>query len=220
VSLKDVLKTYQSTQVLIPPLDRYLMSLNQQNRVGDGWIHPSGITRCLGETYACLAGLPMKEVIDARLRRIFDNGTSVHRRIQKCLLRAGLTIPSKTDKKYGEHQYQNDEWKIHGTADGILKAGPHILEIKSINSNQFKVMSGPKYEHIWQAHLYMWMSEIGKALFLYESKDTQELREYVIEFDQEVFDTIFERVKYVNECFKRKEKPIQWVCGKCDYCRK
>jgi hypothetical protein len=217
MSLKDILKTFKTDQILVPALDRYLISLNDK-KPGDGFIHPSGITRCLNETYANMVGAISKDNIDPRLRRIFDNGHYTHRRLQRYLLKAGLLVPSKD--KFGEHEFTNKQWRIHGTADGILKAGPRILEIKSMNSRQFMTLQGPKPEHIWQAHLYMWMSNIKESVFLYENKDTQDLKEFLSPFDEETFETIFERVKYVNVCYDSKQRPDRWICGNCEFCER
>ena len=217
MALKDLLRTYKDDRILVPAIDRYLLTLNEEG-FGDGWIHPSGIARCVRSQFYSLLRAPKVEDVNAKLRRIFENGDYTHLRLQRLMLRAKLTIPSLDNNK-GEHKFESKKYRVRGTCDGIIKSNDAILEIKSINQRGFSALSGPKAEHIWQTHLYMWGLQKKLVVYLYECKDTQDLREFVRPFDQETFDTIFERIEYLNKCYDNGKLPDKWSCvdgASCD----
>jgi hypothetical protein len=161
--------------------------------------------------------VPSIENISPKVRRIFNNGDHMHLRLQKYMLDAGITKPNPLNKN-GEWAFEVKKWRVRGSADGIIKRPEAILELKSINERGFLTLGGPKAEHIWQGHLYMWGLGLKKIVFLYENKNSQDLREFVMDWDQETFDTVFERVKYLNRCFDKQTPPTKWTCGGLKSC--
>lgn len=219
MSLKNLLKTFKDTRILIPALDRHLLALNGE-RPGDGWIHPSGIHGCLMVQYMNMLKCPFEENIEPNLRRIFNNGDHVHLRLQKYLLDAKLIKRNKYDPvSKCEFPFINKKWRVRGTCDGLLTRRDAVLEIKSINQRGFSGLGGPKAEHLWQGHLYMWGHGLEEILFLYECKDNQNMKEFLVKFDAETFDTIFTRIKYLNRCYKRRTPPEKWTCGGLKGCQ-
>lgn len=90
---KDVLK--QTKSVWIQKLDKYLLSLNDKEhsdkfeRTYDEGLHPSQISGCIRKTILKRMGCDLLITdgkgavpIDPNTRRIFDNGTFVHERLQ------------------------------------------------------------------------------------------------------------------------------------------
>jgi len=110
--------------------------------------------------------------------------------------------------QYKEVPLVYEPLRIHGHADGILLnfGEPLMLEIKSLGAGTFrfeapemtyehdgnidkmwKAMSAPFMTHIMQAQMYMKLAELiglpyqpQEALFLYENKATQEVKEFVV----------------------------------------
>lgn len=218
MALKDVLRSFSDTRILIPRIDRHLLSLNGENaRRNDGFIHPSGVSGCLMAQYLCMNKVPAIENIPAKVRRIFNNGDHMHSRLQKYMLDAGITKPNPANKN-GEWPFEIKKWRVRGQTDGIILNPEAILELKSMNEREFLTLGGPKAEHIWQGHLYMWGLNIKKIIFLYENKNNQDLKEFVMEWDQETFDTVFERIKYLNKCYLMNTPPNKWTCNGAKSC--
>ena len=65
---------------------------------------------------------------------------------------------------------------------------------------------------------------IDTMYFLYENKDTQELKEFIVEWDEEVLNGIFTRYDYINEAVESEEIPdrpeeaTSRGCRNCTYC--
>ena len=113
-----------------------------------------------------------------------------------------------TKFSYKEVSLHYEPLRISGHADGILLGfgEPLMLEIKSLGAGTFrfeapemtyehngeidkmwKAMSAPFMSHIMQAQMYMKLAELiglehqpQEALFLYENKSTQEVKEFVV----------------------------------------
>jgi hypothetical protein len=158
VALKNVFSTMKKTG-LVKQLDQYL--LKQSNNENDGdrkneTNSPSGALGCCRANYYQRQGIA-KDSIDARVRRIFDNGHKMHERIQGYLADMGVLLMD-------EVPLVNDEWEIQGHTDGILDmlrtmTEIEILELKSINSRQFSALKDAKEEHKAQAHVYIFVAE-------------------------------------------------------------
>jgi hypothetical protein len=158
MSLKSVFSTMKKTG-LVKQIDQHL--LLQSNNENDGdrvniTNSPSGALGCSRANFYQRQGIA-KDAIDARVRRIFDNGHHMHERIQKYLTDMGVLLMD-------EVPLVNEEYEIQGHTDGILdmkgtRTEVEILELKSINSRQFSALKDAKEEHKAQAHVYMFVAE-------------------------------------------------------------
>jgi hypothetical protein len=127
-----------------------------------------------------------------------------------------------------------------------------MLEIKSLGAGTFrfeapemtyehngeidkmwKAMSAPFMSHIMQAQMYMKLAELiglehqpQEALFLYENKSTQEVKEFVVQFQQELVDPILSACETVVRALDSSVPPMRpaWVtdsehktCKQCPY---
>lgn len=273
MGLKTIMSTLKRDGYIVKRLDQYLLSMN--DRDGDRrWDinSPSSAGKCpRAVVYSRLNYESDSNSVDARTRRIFDNGTGVHERLQKYMLESGILAMD-------EVPVFDDELEIQGHTDGLLNLSKQelgVLEIKSINSNSFSKLIDAKEEHKLQAITYMyclenrraflkgkyateeklerflkskkyrrfiqnhyehitdgakftaeekfqfkldchrqadrimWKAEkpINKMVFLYENKDNQELKEFTVEFDQEMMKTLIEKYEFINDCVYTKEVP-------------
>ena len=82
-----------------------------------------------------------------------------------------------------------------------------ILEIKSMNANQFYSAFEPKSDDLIQVNIYMFCLEIPRACLLYECKDNQELKEFYVRQDSAILNPILEKIKYVQLCLKKEVEP-------------
>ena len=145
--------------IVIPAIDRYLMSKNadpdDEDR-GHGLNSPSGIGGCLRAQFYRRMGEASGDIIEPRAQRIFDNGHGVHDRLQTYLEKADKLLMR-------EVPVWVEEKETIGHCDGVIKISPiqlAILEIKSINDNGFNALVDAKEEHKKQAQVYMWAIDL------------------------------------------------------------
>jgi len=151
---------------------------------------------------------------------------------------------------YKEVKLVHEDLRIHGHADGWLIGfgEPLLLEIKSVGAgtvrfenpdlfykhdgimeNIWKELDAPFYSHIMQAQLYMKLIELigmpnppKEALFLYESKATQEVKEFVIPKSDFGIDVILEGARLVVSAVDKGVPPTCNIdpvagCHSCNY---
>ena len=267
------------------PLDQYLFE--QANKPNDRAVNvnaPSQAGKCNRANYYMRKQYPSDGSIDPRTQRIFDNGSYTHERLQTYLLEMELLYMD-------EVPLINDEYHIQGHTDGFINLTDEvaILEIKSINDNQFNQLRDAKEEHKRQGLVYLYCAEerrkflhrtyktveefnaswvtrfeyfekhyqhmkdgrkytrkqkirnevllnmladnilfytdkpITKVIFLYENKNNQELKEYVVERNmttEPLLTEVLEDYKYLNDCCENDEIPPREGTSKsCNTCR-
>lgn len=201
MSLKTVFKTMKNEGYVIKPMEKYLMSLSStdEDRAIDVNA-PSQLGACLRSRYYARTKAERDGcAVDPRSRRILDNGTGVHERLQSYLRQQGMLL-------IDEVPVLNEEYNIQGHTDGILQLTPNelgILEIKSINSNGFNNLKSAKLEHKMQGLIYVycieerrkWLHEmygefradkpkLSKANFAKFTKDVKNREAYLGQFYQ------------------------------------
>lgn len=119
------------------------------------------------------------EEIEARVLRMFDHGDYIHQLIMKPLLstREINIVAAEVDIPPME--------LVRGRADAIISEGKtlYVLDIKSMNSMIFRNLESPKEENVDQLQLYLHFFKIKNGILLYVDKDTQELKEFFVEYD-------------------------------------
>lgn len=286
MALNNVFKSIKNEGYVIRPLEKYLLSLSAKD--SDRAIDvnaPSQAGTCLRSRFFARKGYSVDGPIDARTRRIFDNGTKTHERLQEYLKAQGILLCD-------ELPIYNAKYNIQGHTDGLLDLGKEkaILEIKSINSKGFKDLIGAKPEHRRQGLIYLYCIEhrrqelhqkykdieefneclytrkqaykkhyrylksghkysksekinfqchlhcvldsilmqtekpITKVVFLYENKDTQELKEYCISSKEkdakEILSNVLEEYAYLNKAIANNMIPPREGSSKsCNTCR-
>ena len=275
MALSNVFSAMKREGYVIRPLDLYLLSLNKEDN--DRAINvnaPSQVGTCMRARFYARTGEEQDaNSVDARTRRIFDNGTCFHIRIQGYLKEQGMLLMD-------EVPVHNYEYNIQGHTDGILALNvveDGVLELKSINNAGFTQLKGPKEEHKKQGLVYIFCLEsrrlflqskyktqedfdrslpirkaqyrklyqhlkggrkftkaqkiayqvglhvkmdkilyslkkpITKAIFLYENKDNQEMKEYCVSSQEaeskKLMREILEEYEYINECVESGTVP-------------
>lgn len=293
MGLKDMFNSMKVESPVIRNLDNYLESLSAKDNERAVDVNaPSQIGSCLRARFYARTGVE-KDVyaVPPRSRRIFDNGTKTHERLQGYLLNQGMLLMD-------EVPVVHTSYNIQGHTDGILDLGNGelgILEIKSINSKGFGDLIDAKEEHKYQGMIYAFTIEsrrkylqekykgnysayfsdipaikkalrkryehlvggkkhtkeekiryqlglhmkmdkillrttkpITKVIFLYENKDTQDLKEYVLQTtkseNKKALDNILKDCLHLNSCVKRGVIPPREgknksdsMCRWCDY---
>ena len=189
--------------MIIQAIDSYLQARPRDERP-KRCFHPSSLHLSANELYHSYLEGDGNRQFDSRVLRIFDNGHDVHRRLQMYLTDIGIL-------KQAEIPVENSEYEIRGHADGIIdiNSAAGVLEIKSMNSNQFYGAFEPKEDHLVQVNVYMFCLGIPRACLLYECKDNQDLKEFYVKQDVNILNPILEKIKYVQECLKKETEPIK-----------
>ena len=130
--------------------------------------------------------LPEQEV-DAQLQSIFKLGSSIHAMIQAWLAAMSKEegYPHLVENEMGISGGCFEGYGVGGYIDSVIifpgSPYPIPIEIKSIGSNQFARLGGPKPEHRLQVGCYIAWLESPFGIVLYFNKDTCEMREYKVE---------------------------------------
>ena len=174
MSLKAMFKAVHKAKnsTVTGVLDTYLLSLSDTD--SDRAIDvnaPSQIGTCLRSRFYARKGY-MRDVnsIDARSRRVLDNGTHFHLRTQEYLTASGRLL-------LDEVPVVSEGYNIQGHTDGLLDLNLDsiisVLELKSINDNNFSKLIAPNPKHILQGLTYIYCIETRRKR-LHEMYDSFE----------------------------------------------
>lgn len=160
-----------------------------------------------------------KEEMEARVLRMFDHGDYIHQLIMKSLfaVREVRVVASEVD--IGPQEI------ISGRADAIIsdKKDLYVLDIKSMNSMIFKNLSQPKEENIDQIQLYLHFFKIPKGILLYVNKDTQELKEFVVNYNPQRAENLLKDLVNLKGKIDKDlvpERLVTWPEDwQCQYCQ-
>lgn len=198
-------------------IDKHLDS-NEDTAKGRSYFYISEVGKSKREIYDSFKGKKWKS--DARLKRIFQNGDSVHERYFKYFAEMGILVAAEIDA------VKND--LIHGRLDAIItdKTKNYIVEIKSASQWTFQKLTAPQKEHMLQILFYMYYTNIPQGFIIYECKDNQTLKQFYVELTENnkkiVEDTIKELTelkKLIDNDIQPEDKPIiidELEYGKCE----
>lgn len=184
----------------------------RENKVG--WIHASDtIHHCDRVLAARLLGykLPGKKP-DSKLWRIFENGTFMHLRWQNVF----MSLPKPFEVEVAKILRR---WPIIGEADVAVrhpKLGYWLVELKSMNTGQYRMLKAPVLNHGEQINLYMGLAggRYGGQVW-YEDKNNQDPKAYVAPLQRAAFANLVERIDALVEMVFRGRLPR--ACGECEY---
>ncbi len=158
-------------------IDKFYMDRQKDREQHHFYITDAG--KCPRAIFFKFKKVPREEM-EARVLRMFDHGDYIHQLIMKPLfsireirvIGAEINIPPQEI--------------ISGRVDAIISKDKdlYILDIKSMNSMIFKNLIEAKPENVDQIQLYMHYFKVAKGILLYVSKDNQELKEFIIHYDE------------------------------------
>lgn len=159
-----------------------------------------------------------KEKKDPRIMRIFEAGEWLHRYVYNILYQSKIGAITEVPMPQNE--------MISGRTDAIicLDGENYILDIKTINGMQFRGLKQAKDEHQFQVQLYMHFFDVKKAILLYIDKDKQELKEFVINYDEDLVKTLLDGLDELKVNLEKDvvpgvliDYPQNWQCSYCQY---
>jgi len=166
---------------------------DRPERIRTNSFSASGAGQCLRRRQLAYLGYPQAKP-EPKTMGIFVNGDFVHLKHQIAGIQMGYLLGAEVSVK-------QEEYRLTGTMDGEGSDG-EIAEFKSINDNGFGQVSmyGPKHEHVEQVHSYMLASGKDEARILYENKNTQELKEFLLKRNSQTMRKVEDDLKFLNDC--------------------
>lgn len=191
--------------------------LEQQKNGEQAHFYVTDAGKCARAIFFKFKNLP-REKIEPRVLRIFEHGEFLHRNIFNILYRLKIGVTTEVPIP--------PQAIISGRADAILCIGGenYVLDIKSINSMQFRKLDAPKPDNINQLQLYMHYFEITKGLLLYIDKDQQEIKEFVVNYDQVLAKGLLDELHILRDKIEQNmvpaaltDYPKNWQCSWCQF---
>ena len=182
------------------------------------YFYISDAGKCPRALYFQFKKVPRKQP-NPRILRVFDEGDYIHMRLMSVLFSLGVAKAVEVSIPPRE--------LIHGRADAIVVFDntPYVLEIKSTSDFNFRKLKKPQPYHLKQLQLYMHYFKIAKGILLYENKDNQRLKEFLIEYDPNIVEKLLKDFELLREQIKKDVIPAipesieSWRCRYCDYRR-
>ncbi len=197
-------------------IDKYYLEHQREDKIPTKF-YISDAGKCSRSLFFKFKQAP-KEKMDPRIMRIFEAGELLHRYIFAILYQS--RIGAVTEVSIPPQDL------ISGRADAILciDSQNYVLDIKTINSMQFKYLKGPKPENEKQVQLYMHFFDVKKGILLYLDKDRQDLKEYIFDYDEKMANSLivnFEETKSKIETDTvpnvLTDYPKNWQCNYCQF---
>jgi hypothetical protein len=100
-----------------------------------------------------------------------------------------------------------------------------VVDMKSINKDQFNELAEAKQEHVIQVNIYMWILDLKGAVLVYECKDNQAVKEFFCPRDENMIERIkAEALLMVSALHARKIPPrpagfsrTKYPCKGCEF---
>lgn len=174
---------------LISEIDSFLG--HTSHRTNKEVFYPSSLgNTCDRFLYLAYNGMLPSQEIEPTLQRIFDCGDYLGYRFEKYFEKMGVLISTESSVKCSSPN-------ISGRIDFIIKHKDYaqaVIELKSINSRGFKaLLDRPKPEHFIQIQIYLNLTKIDHGIVLYENKNDQQIKAFVVKRDEAVWTKLQER---------------------------
>ncbi len=181
-----------------------------------------GNGNCPRYWFLAFTGTEFKNETDAMGMSNMDNGTYVHERVQKNMVKTPVF-------KANETEVTHDDPPIRGFADTFIdwNGKEVVLEIKSAKDEVFAIraaeMAGLPYHKI-QLLTYMKIRGADQGAFFYENKNDQSVLIIPINMDSkntELIDGVWDWMRRVYAAYKdgtlpeRKFTKSTWACKGC-----
>jgi CRISPR/Cas system-associated exonuclease Cas4 (RecB family) len=204
-------------------IDKFYIERQKDREQSRFYITDAG--KCPRAIFFKFKNVPRKDM-QANILRMFHHGDYIHQLIMSALLGARDIHVVASEINIPPQEI------ISGRADAILSDGKEmfVLDIKSMNSMLFRNLAEPKDENVNQIQLYLHYFKIPKGILLYVNKDTQELKEFVVEYSKDHADSLIKNLDKLKSQIDENLVPSRlpsysadWQCRYCqfkDICKK
>tara|TARA_R110000824_G_scaffold100319_2_gene238611 strand:+ start:2609 stop:3307 length:699 start_codon:yes stop_codon:yes gene_type:complete len=174
-------------------IDGYLTDEMTPPRVGV--FHPSTLSNaCDRFVWLNYYGHMPTSVLDAKLARVFSNGNYLEKRVETWFKGLGILMGREIPVKLADPP-------MSGRIDFIIMHQEHgisPIELKSINTAGFGRLTAPKDEHALQLQMYLNMGNYSVGTVLYENKNDQKIKSFIVERDIKQWDELLERCRRIQ----------------------
>jgi len=100
-----------------------------------------------------------------------------------------------------------------------------VVDLKTIKNELFMELMEPKYEHIVQVNIYMWILGLQGAVLVYENKDNQQIKEFFVPRDESLIEHVKKQSIWLTELLKSRKLPFKpndcsrskFPCRSCEF---
>lgn len=193
-ALKRLVNLRSPSDWLASMIDAHLAKPAVRN-FDKGWFHPSSLGhQCDAYLAFAFLGVPGRETRSPRLIKILDNGSARDSDIKGYIADVGVSLITKPV----ERKVSLPAYRIRGEFDDRVRhpvgSETYVVEIKTMNSEQWRGLKEPTPEHRIQIHPYAFATQDYQGIFIYENKDTQEWKTFLQRFDWPLWDRLLKRL--------------------------
>ena len=193
-------------------IDGYLTGVMTPPR--PGVFHPSTLSNaCDRFVWLVYHGHMPSSPLDANLQRIFQNGNYLENRVETWFANMGILLAREIPVKF-------ESPPISGRIDFLIRHKEHgtsPIELKSINTSGFSRLTRPKDEHELQLQMYLNMGNYDIGTVLYENKNDQKIKSFIVKRDLKQWNDLLERcfrIQAMTEMPNRCTGPSWCNCKK------
>lgn len=205
---EQYLATHPNIEVDQALMDFVREELTEPERKRTGTFSASSSGRCLRQQVLRYLAIPERGKLNSDLHAIFHDGTFRHIRWQLLLMEAGaltdVEVPVVVPK-----------YDMSGTIDGLNQDEGFGWELKGINDRGYRwvLQKGPSRSHLLQIHAYMFATNYDTWSLVYENKNDQTWKEFVIERDDALIQEVKDDLEFMYQSLQKGRLPaIQSEC--------
>ncbi|MDO8628682.1 MAG: CRISPR-associated protein Cas4 [Nanoarchaeota archaeon] len=181
-------------------------------------LYVTDVAACPRAVFYDFKGFP-RAPVDPRSSRVMHNGDFVHARLAEVLQKVGVLKEEDVEVSLPDNDL------VRGRADAIIEVNGDkvVVDFKSMNGFQFKALSSPSPDHVKQVQLYLHFLNLKKGLLVYECKNTQELKEFEVFYDEHVVNEslafFYSLQSQINQDVL-PDVPLgieKWKCDRCSF---
>lgn len=189
---------------LLKQIDEYLSSKERPIKERD-YFYISEIGKPKKAIYEGMKGLRTDKT-EARVMRIFENGNCMHDRYYKLFAEMGILRAVEI------MAVEND--LFHGRADCIISGRdgvPWLVDLKSCSQWTFNKLTDASDQHKLQIQFYMYYMKIPNGMVLYENKDNQAIKTFIIQPETKKIERLIEEYRKFKEDLNKGYIPDEEV---------
>lgn len=237
--LKSVFEFFEEKNAFVKPYDEYY--------------HPSQVhDMCiLQEYYRRLYETDSVDEVNLYTRLLMGAGTAAHKHFQEHVLGPSKILlgdwycalcsnvlgrmsfmpdvcsfcgAKRPNILYKEIEINDEEHKIKGKTDGILKINSDdpsysdiLLEMKTKGTNSFENVKAPTKREITQVSIYMHFLKLSECMFVYINRDTYDFKMVPAKKDNHAVQVVFDKISLIKESLEEGKPPYKdkKPCRKC-----
>ncbi len=228
----------KALQVLAKLIDKFYLDREREKREKRKErvrFYISEVGKCPRAIFFRFKQAPAEEIEPERLR-VFEEGEIIQQRILRHLFSLGLVRATEIPIPSQEIISGRADAIVSFTDERTLKESqieipkeiefgtPYVLEIKSISGRMNFEKMEPLEQHIKQLQLYLHFFKIKNGILLYLNKDTQEMKEFWVDYDEKMVASLLEWFEALKKKIEQNtipkrlpDWPKNWECTKCQF---